>query len=229
LDSKFPNVFYLKATDSAIASIVLEARFEVKDRSELRLLLDMPDDELTDDTIYDLQPSLVAKIVSNYGLSFEPGSMPVELHPWHPIDDRPYTIHTNRELLLMLAGTKPLAVFSDDYPCLHGHYIIPEREFEPHLASGLIVKREQIIPPQPDDPVLNGPRIGQRRVLYALKGEEWRIDAYILLWETADKSGWNAGFERMEGSLLGYEDWQNDFHMREWKPPPRIVTPKKDM
>ena len=229
MDSKFPNVFYLKATDSAIASIVLEARFEVKDRSELRLLLDMPDDELTDDTIYDLQPSLVAKIVSNYGLSFEPGSMPVELHPWHPIDDRPYTIHTNRELLLMLAGTKPLAVFSDDFPCLHAHCIIPEREFEPHLASGLIVKREQIIPPQPDTPVLNGPRIGQRRVLYALKGEEWRIDAYILLWKTADKSGWNAGFERMEGSLLGYEDWQNDFHLREWKPPPRIVTPKKDM
>jgi hypothetical protein len=39
------------------------------------------------------------------------------------------------------------------------------------------------------------------------------MDAYLLLWKTAEKSGWNAGFERMEGSLLGYEDWQNDAHM----------------
>jgi hypothetical protein len=50
-------------------------------------------------------------------------------------------------------------------------------------------------------------------VLYALPREAWRIEAYLLLWKTAEKSGWNAGFERMEGSLLGYEDWQNDYHM----------------
>jgi hypothetical protein len=60
LDSQFPNVFYLKATDPATASTALEARFEVKDRAELRLLLDMPDDE---HAIYDLGPLLVAKIV----------------------------------------------------------------------------------------------------------------------------------------------------------------------
>jgi len=217
LDSKFPNVFYLRATDPVTASIALEARFEVKDRSELRLLLDMPEDELTDHAIYDLKPSLVAKIVSNYSLMFEPGSMTVELHPWHHTDDYPYKIHTNRELLLMLAGTKPLAAFTDNYPSQDGLYIVPEREFEPHVKTGLIVKREEIIPPRPGDPVLNGQRIGKRRVLYALRGEEWRIDAYILLWTTADKTGWNEGFERLEGSLLGYEDWQNDFHMEQYR------------
>jgi hypothetical protein len=217
LDSKFPNVFYLRATDPATASIALEARFEVKDRSELRLLLDMPDDELSGHQIHDLEPFLVAKIANAYGISFEPGSMPVELHPWHHTDDYPYQIHTNRELRLMLAGTKPLAVFTGNHPNLNGLDIALERAFEPHVTSGLIAKREQIIPPRPDDPIVKGQRIGRRRILYALRGEEWRIDAYMLLWETADKSGWNEGFERLEGSLLGYEDWQNDFHMEQYR------------
>jgi hypothetical protein len=34
----------------------------------------------------------------------------------------------------MLAGTKPFAAFSDDYPSLHGLYVIPECEFEQHNA-----------------------------------------------------------------------------------------------
>jgi len=55
-----------------------------------------------------------------------------------------------------------------------------------------------------------------RRVLYALPNEAWRIEAYLLLWKTAEKSGWNAGFERMEGSLLGYEDWQHDLHVQRY-------------
>jgi hypothetical protein len=27
------------------------------------------------------------------------------------------------------------------------------------------------------------------------------------------KSGWNEGFERLEGALLGYENWENDYHI----------------
>jgi hypothetical protein len=215
VDDKFPNVFFLKATDPATHSIALEARFEVTDVAELRTLLAMPADELTGPGIYDLEPSCVAKIVNHYGLSFDAGSMPVELHPWHPIDDLPYKVHTGRELALMLKGTKPLAAFCDDYPCLHGLYIIPEREFEPHVTSGLLVKREHIEPARADAPIVKGQRLGLRRVLYALRGEEWRIDAYLLLWKTANKSGWNEGFERMEGTLLGYEEWQIDFHIEQ--------------
>jgi hypothetical protein len=49
--------------------------------------------------------------------------------------------------------------------------------------------------------------------ILALPGEQWRIDAYLLLWKAAEKSGWNEGFERLEGTLLGYEDWQNDYHI----------------
>ena len=46
--------------------------------------------------------------------------------------------------------------------------------------------------------------------MYALPDQEWRINAMLLLLDTADKSGWSEGFERMQGSLLGYEEWQND-------------------
>jgi hypothetical protein len=213
------NRFVLEARDPATASITLEARFEVKSRSELRLLLDMPEHELTDQAIYDLAPFLVARIVSNYGLSFESGSMPVQLRPWHPLDDRPYKVHTGRELAMMLAGTKPLAVFMDAHPKhddLDGN---PERAFEPHVREGRIIKREQIVPPPADAPVINGQPIGERRILYALPGEEWRIDAYLKLWETWKKTGWTAELERAEGTLLGYEDWQNDIHMKGWRRP----------
>lgn len=46
--------------------------------------------------------------------------------------------------------------------------------------------------------------------MYAKKQEEWRIEAYILLRNTWKKSGWSEALERMEDSLLGYEEWQND-------------------
>ena len=209
----FPNAFLLKARDPATASISLEARFEVKDRAELGALLEMPEDELGEGSIYELESVSVAKIVQHCGLSFEPGPIPVELHPWHPNEDRPYRVHTGRELALMLAGIKPLAAFSDVYPSLHGLYVIPEREFEPHVAAGRIIERQHIDPPREDARVVKGQQIGMRRVVYALPGEQWRIDAYLLLWKTAEKSGWNEGFERLEGTLLGYEDWQNDYHI----------------
>jgi hypothetical protein len=53
--------------------------------------------------------------------------------------------------------------------------------------------------------------------MYAKKQEEWRIEAYILLRNTWKKSGWSEALERMEDSLLGYEEWQNDFHIQSKK------------
>ena len=53
-----------------------------------------------------------------------------------------------------------------------------------------------------------------RTVLFALPEQQWRIDAYLLLKKTSHRSGWSEGFERMEGSLLGYEDWRNDVFVR---------------
>ncbi len=110
----------------------------------------------------------------------------------------------------MLKGTKPLAYFYGEYPPRSDFEEIPEGLFDRYVASGTFVKREYVLlagkPGQAD-------RAAERRIriiLYALADQEWRINAFILLLETAAKSGWSEGFERMQGSLLGYEEWQND-------------------
>jgi len=104
----------------------------------------------------------------------------------------------------MLSGAKPLAVFSDDVPDNEEIELIPEESFSPYVQEGRFVKREFRY--------FIG-LVNIRTVLYALKEEAWRIDAWLLMRKTADKAGWSEGFERMEGSLLGYEDWQNDIHI----------------
>ncbi len=121
-----------------------------------------------------------------------------------------YEVHTNHELELMLAGKKPLAAFCED----EAGNEIPESEFEPHVLAGRLIKREHVTPPS-DDALEDRPTAGTRRVFYAVPGQEWRIEALILLFKTAEVTGWNEGFERMEGTLLGYEDWENELHMQQ--------------
>jgi hypothetical protein len=205
-------VYWLRAVDPALASIVHEARIDT-DRETLCTLLDISLEELPPDACFELEPEDARALVQHFQLDFPVGDLPVELHPWHPNDDLPYRVHTGRELALMLAGAKPLAVFVDWDPSAEDERIFPTRAFEPHVASGRLVKREVAQPPGPGALIVQGRPVGMRRVLYAVREEAWRIEAYLLLWATAEKSGWNAGFERMEGSLLGYEDWQNDVHI----------------
>ncbi|UUZ49180.1 hypothetical protein LP420_01675 [Massilia sp. B-10] len=103
---------------------------------------------------------------------------------------------------MMLAGEKPFAAFSEYYPATGDDEVIPESVFAPYVASGLFSKAEHFIPGKENRTL--------RLVLYARNGEEWRIRAYVLVRTTAAKCGWSEGFERMEGSLLGYSDSQND-------------------
>lgn len=111
--------------------------------------------------------------------------------------------HEGRELELMLAGQKPLAMFVEIVPYESG--IIPDEEFAPHVAAGRIVMRE-IFKTDPRLPA--HARDGRvRRVLYALPNEAWRIDAMLLLFDVYEQQGgWDAGLERMTGKLLGYSD-----------------------
>ncbi|ABE46711.1 hypothetical protein [Polaromonas sp. JS666] len=142
------------------------------------------------------------------------------------VDDNhnsPYEIHTRRELRLMLAGTKPLSVFSDVYPADPNPWVFPEDVFLPHVQSGRIIQREYTeIPEHP----LPSPYRGVRVLIYALAAEVWRIDAYILMRSIASKSGWHEGFERLEGALLGYQEWQTDVHLqthgRWWERVPQV-------
>jgi len=47
--------------------------------------------------------------------------------------------HEGRELGLMLAGEKPLAMFSDIVP---SSYEWPDALFEPYVSSGVLLKRD---------------------------------------------------------------------------------------
>lgn len=107
----------------------------------------------------------------------------------------------------MLDGVKPFAAFSEEYPSLTDDSVIPEQLFDRYVADGRFLKREYV-----EIRSLRGYRT--RRVLYARPDEAWRIDAYILLWHTGQVTGWNESLERMEGFLLGYEEWQTDAYIR---------------
>jgi len=203
--------FILRAIDAATERIAAKAVFETSDILELCTLAGIDSDNFPLNRVVYLDPVAVEKITKRYAVTYDAPSKDTVLAPWHPIDELPYQVHTHRELALMLAGKKPLSAFSEAYPSLDEERgLIPERAFQTHVESGRIIKREHLFPPNENLPKLRGQPSGTRRVLYALPGEEWRIDAYLLLWKTAEKVGWGEGFERLEGSLLGYEDWEND-------------------
>ena len=136
------------------------------------------------------------------------------------VDPLPYEIHTNRELEFMLSRGKPLAHFSDAYPAEPDEEIIPELAFAPHVAEGKFVMREFVLPLQEPAPTGHPDVRGIRHVFYARSAEAWRIDAYIMMLAAAAKAGWSEGFERLEGSLLGYEEWQTDLHLERLRASP---------
>ena len=119
-------------------------------------------------------------------------------------DSRPYRLHTNRELGMMLRGEKPLAHFAD------GEGAFPEcvlrylRMFDRHVAAGRFIRRDVICPPDKHR------SFALHRLLIALPGEEWRIDAMLELMASPE---WSASHERREGELLGYTDLQNEWHI----------------
>jgi hypothetical protein len=118
--------------------------------------------------------------------------------------------HTGRELGFMLEGKKPLAMFYAEVGELPNEELIPEEAFGFHVATGRFVRGKATIEGA------YHPKL-QRKVLvkyvfFALTDEAWRIEAMKLLKKESVKSGWNETCERMEGSLLGYSDEENDAH-----------------
>jgi len=125
-------------------------------------------------------------------------------------DELPYALHTGQELELMLLGLKPLASFADEYPADPCEEIIPEMAFSAWVQSGRLEKREYVELLVGAPPAHRNDLKGIRRVLYALPSEGWRIDAYIDTMARGKIFGWSEELERLEGRLLGYEDWQTD-------------------
>ncbi|MBP3127762.1 hypothetical protein [Thalassospira sp. ER-Se-21-Dark] len=102
--------------------------------------------------------------------------------------------HNDRELELMLAGTKPMAMFSD---AVHVSDYFPDADFAPHVAAGRIIRVEEIIPRPPHD---------MRYLFFALPGEEWRIEGALGMCRNlcaGNVADHDADSARI-GELLGY-------------------------
>lgn len=131
------------------------------------------------------------------------------LHSWSEPSEVPYLVHTGYELALMVDGRKQLTQMMEMYP--------PEKHpgedrFDRCVSAGILHKEvdlELLAEPhqRKDGSVLKG----MRTVYYTRRGEEWRIEAFKLIRKASAKSGWNEHYERLEGMLFGYEDWQNDW------------------
>jgi hypothetical protein len=209
--------FVLQARDPDHGCPVFEARFPVTDLDELRALIGADAD--ADPALghpYMLDAADTAAVAAHFGVAFDPQGSEVYLWPWSKSGEwrrgTPYLVHTGYELQLLLGGRKQLADMSDAYPP-HSHF--NEDKFDRYVTEGLLHKE---VTYEPFNERLEPYRIkdarafeGMRRVYYTRKGEEWRIPAYKLISDAANKSGWNEDFERLQGMLFGYEAWQNDW------------------
>jgi hypothetical protein len=204
------NRFILQAFDCDLRCPVAQTLLHAADIGALREILGAPDEDPDLQWNYRLDDEELAALAAQFGVGLdrsllESANLVITLHRWHRIFEAPYLIHTGYELPLLLDGRKKLARMSEVYPPMT---FSGEHRFDHWVAEGLLHKEEDIEPF--DTP--SGKYLGHRTVFYTPKGEEWRIPASRLIREASRKSGgWNEYFERLEGMLFGYEDWQNDW------------------
>lgn len=204
------NIFVLKGFDAVTDTVCAECRVRIDDLDQLRAILAR--EYATDPDLKGLYNGLSELDMQQIGALCIPPIVPDAIltgisRPSFALDTIPYLIHTNFELPLMLEGRKPLAVFCHCYPSDWFDELL--KPFEPFVASGQILRRI-VDTPMPHRKQREPNLDGLRDVLFALPEQEWRIDAYIknILNRTRD---WDDHLERLQGSLLGYEDWENDW------------------
>jgi hypothetical protein len=193
--------FVLRNLDVATGCFLEQSLFSTNDLKTLIKLVGV--DSLEPGMSFQLDQDELRQIAASYSLEIGRDAARGELSCVSDNFRFDPRSHTGRELLLMLAGSKPFAAFSDVHPSNSEYEIIPESYFEQYVKSGRILKFERI---EGQNDKTGHPL---RYVMYALPGEEWRVNAYVMVWKLAHKYGWNEGFERIEGYLLGYEDKQD--------------------
>lgn len=196
----------LEEIDEDTKCISKSSGFKVQDIDELKGLLEIDfADDRDVEYQYDLTEAEVVAVACHYNLDGFSGVRAGRLRSRAQYDDLPYEIHTGRELSMMLSGVKPMAYFVH----IDGNEIRDpvEEAFEPHVKSQIIVRHEYNL--------MLGEKVRRKAtyIIFTLPGEEWRANALMLLKASSLKAGWSEGMERMEGALLGYEDWQNDLHI----------------
>jgi hypothetical protein len=204
-----PKFFVLQAIDPDHGSPVLEARFCVGELGQLKSLLEEAGDDRELERTYVLDANELAAINECFATSFDPEGREVWLTRWRSIRNVPYLVHSGYELPLMLEGRKQLARFHEVYPP-HHHFC--EEKFDRYVTEGMLHKEVVVEPFEKPEALKDGRIIeGLRTIYYTCKGEEWRVPAWKLIKDAAAKSKWSRDFERMEGMLFGYEEWQNDW------------------
>lgn len=202
--------FVLELFDCTLWSPTAQAPFHVRDINALRSILGLAADEDPFECVYPLNDERITAIVSAFD-AFDPrqSNDDTEFELWlrrlPGTIKTPYLVHTGYELPLLLDGRKKLARFSYAYP---REAFDGEEAFDRWVANGVLHKKVV------DEPLENpiGGLLGHRTVYYTAKGEEWRVPAHELVETASRKSGgWNEHFERLDGMLFGYEDWQNDW------------------
>ena len=117
------------------------------------------------------------------------------------IDDIPPGIgpHEGRELELMLAGEKPVAMFNDDIPEGLEH---PENLFSPYVKKGQFISREVMIR------FVKLDLLKLRYIFFASPNEGWRIERLITIHQEIHEKGTptTCELEREIGQLLGYSE-----------------------
>lgn len=207
-----PHRFILQAIDPDHGCPALEAAFRISDFTELHALLrEFGDADPELQGSYELDAAEWIAICDRFGIAFDPGGREVRLERFRSLRNAPYLIHTGYELALLLDGAKQFARMGEEYPPDRHH---DEDRFDRYVAKGLLHKEVAIQPFATPLKSRNGSVVeGLRDVYYTRKGEEWRIPAWKLISAAARKCGWNDEFERLEGMLYGYEEWQMDWWM----------------
>ncbi|WP_254613713.1 hypothetical protein [Burkholderia lata] len=207
---KYPRtLFILSAIDPDLLYPCLEVRFETDDLDVLRRLVDPDAREDADlDDYYLLSPTQVAAVCEAFAIEFDHGSRDAVISKYVDTGVRiPYLVHTGYELALMVQGRKPFGFIefnSEWWPS-----VVLKARFDEYVAQGVLHSHE-ILHDAPARPGRPTRRIGQ--ILYTLKGEEWRIPALEFFRQNLNRQGDGCeNMERLEGALLGYERWQNDW------------------
>lgn len=205
-----PRRFILTAIDPDYGNPSFETLLVVERPDELRGLLGLSADEDPGlEMTYRLDPQDVAAITRHFGVEFASWSRDTHLRPWQSLREIPYLAHTGYELALMVDGRKQLARFFEVYPP-EEHF--GEELFDRCVAAGILHKEIELEPFDEPHRMKDGRMMnGSRTVYYTRLGEEWRIPAWKMIQKASGKSGWNEHYERLEGMLYGYEDWQSDW------------------
>ena len=171
IDSTEATRFVLEAVDPCTQCIVRDVQFDAGHQDALSDILCVDSTSLLHGCSYTLTREVACEIKLKFGLSLELQMTEVSIRRARELDQLPYKVHTSRELLLMLAGEKPLASFVGRELAVEDEAEVPEALFAPYVNEGRFHKRVYAYPA-----VMKAGSSRLRQVLYALGGEEWRFD-----------------------------------------------------